>query len=66
MFVITITDTITGVTATAVTSPFVVKAVFTAAEVALDGVDEDTTGFTPEIIAEADQLATKFSGFASA
>ena len=65
MFVITITDTNTGNTATAVTTAFVANAVFTGAEVGLDGADEDTTGFTPEILKEADAIVSTFQKFAT-
>ena len=65
MFVITITDTITGRTATAVTASHVIDAIFTGAEVGLDGADEDTTGFPPETLDEADAIASKFQKFAT-
>ena len=65
MFVITITDTITGRTAAVVTTSPVVDAVFTGAEVGLDGADEHSTGFPSEILDEADAIASKFQKFAT-
>lgn len=66
MIVITVTDTHTAVSTTAVLNPAIAAAIFTGAEVGLDGADEETTGFPQEMLDKAAEQATKFAAFTSA
>lgn len=63
MIVITVTDTNTAVSTTAVVNLATAAAIFTGAEVGLDGADEETTGFPQEILDRAAEQTARFTAF---